>query len=524
MRTKKCCFERVVISVILMFLFGSMVFAGDFISLLTDLAKYLDDNPVVKKKAEALSKQIKEILEQVNNNRNATIRIGGGYSMNESNLIELNESGEGKKSLYEFSLQVGASKGIFPYEFGFKAKTSTKYEKADLKESLNEMLIEYKRYYGKYFKTYCFAERFSDEYLSIDHRYEIGAGIKGEIELLGKKNPIIPSHNGNAKDFVDDSRKLLNDIEQLLDSIKVNNSLETPLYQKKALDYLNKIKPLLEPIRCKYDLDESLDYLDKIIKLLEPIKDKCDLKESFDYLNKIKIQVEPIKNKYDLKTALDYLNEIIKLLEPIKGKNDLEKSLYYQFILIKDNRDSENEIAELLKSMATSYAKRNALLAGGFATTIFKELEQATITTYLDGPETNPDGTPIKSDKSEDFSLPAEHRYRFAFRPSITFRPTNDITISGEFYFKYNLGKPQKYYNKRGLRKDFYLTIEFRLKDTSWAQKIAIVAEYAFHTDTTPPRIPEETLSNDEYKGKSFRYKVANNKHQQLQISMNIEL
>lgn len=91
----------------------------------------------------------------------------------------------GENSLYKLDIGAQIIKGIYPREFRFKAGTSVQFKDEKLQEDVTTILINYDYHFRPWLEIYGFVERFSDSFLSIQQRYEIGGGIKLEMELFG---------------------------------------------------------------------------------------------------------------------------------------------------------------------------------------------------------------------------------------------------------------------------------------------------------------------------------------------------
>jgi hypothetical protein len=93
----------------------------------------------------------------------------------------------GETGLYKLGLETKMTYDAYPNEFRFNAGTNVQLKDGKLQENVTTLLINYDYYLETWLEIYGFAERFSDSYLSILHRYETGGGIKFELNLLGPK-------------------------------------------------------------------------------------------------------------------------------------------------------------------------------------------------------------------------------------------------------------------------------------------------------------------------------------------------
>jgi hypothetical protein len=106
-----------------------------------------------------------------------TFTIGAGYYGDASSDRELNK----------LDINAALAKGGYPNDlkFDFSSSVQLKHSgiKTDYIENVTTLLLSYEHLMLPFFKAYGFVERFTDTYLSIQQRYETGAGVKGEFEL-----------------------------------------------------------------------------------------------------------------------------------------------------------------------------------------------------------------------------------------------------------------------------------------------------------------------------------------------------
>lgn len=83
-------------------------------------------------------------------------------------------------------LDLGATlaKDSYPHQIRFDVGTSFLIQNDVYKENVSALRLNYDRYLAPWLETFGFVERFTDSYMSIQQRFEIGAGLKGEIKLF----------------------------------------------------------------------------------------------------------------------------------------------------------------------------------------------------------------------------------------------------------------------------------------------------------------------------------------------------
>jgi hypothetical protein len=124
------------------------------------------------KKIKDFSNFLKEIK---NEEQHLNLFASGAYS----------EDTAGRQKLSRLEINTGVNKGYYPRTFQFNMGTTIQFKNKVLLEDVTKLQLSYDHYFSRWLKVYGFAERFADSYLSIKHRYEIGAGFKVEAELFG---------------------------------------------------------------------------------------------------------------------------------------------------------------------------------------------------------------------------------------------------------------------------------------------------------------------------------------------------
>lgn len=286
----------------------------------------------------------------------------------------------GDSSLYNLSLNTGINYNVFPNAFRFSAGTNIQYRDNQLLENVTTLLMSYDHHIKPWLEIYGFVERFSDSYLDIKQRYEIGCGLKVELDIL----------NANR-------RKELKEYKSNSASYK---------------DYKDNLKNLGKPAHVIETMSAQLASLDR------PETTEC--------------VEQAIKKKY-------------------------------------------------------------AKLSVGLALSLFSELEHAEIGAAI---MKEIDNQVVEEYKS--FLLDAEHRFRFVLRPSLLFRPIDELTFRGLVYFKCPIGRPYTVNNKFDMRLDGLFRLEYRLAGVpGWAKSVSLILEYQRHYDNLPPGLSQSIL--DEY-------------------------
>jgi hypothetical protein len=153
----------------------------------------------------------------------------------------------GEEELYKLDLKTKMTYDAYPKEFRFDAGTNVQLRNDKLQENVTSLLINYDHHLETWLEIYGFAERFSDNYLSILQRYETGGGIKFELDLLG------PEMKGDIRTYRDDSEvyeNLKGNIKGIPDSVKSQEEKELLLGKLQALK--KEGTRIVEALKKKY--------------------------------------------------------------------------------------------------------------------------------------------------------------------------------------------------------------------------------------------------------------------------------
>ncbi len=85
-------------------------------------------------------------------------------------------------SLFVVSGGIGIDKGNYPYELDFSTNIQTVFRNGGLQENLSDIDISYDYHHqkvgdGLFLENYTFLNRFSDAYLGVQQKYQVGGGI-----------------------------------------------------------------------------------------------------------------------------------------------------------------------------------------------------------------------------------------------------------------------------------------------------------------------------------------------------------
>jgi hypothetical protein len=84
----------------------------------------------------------------------------------------------GERSLFKLNTGISLSRGVFPSELSVVSRFGLQMRDGRLQEDVTSLLITHDYHASHYLQYFTFAERFTDSFLSIQQRYEIGFGAR----------------------------------------------------------------------------------------------------------------------------------------------------------------------------------------------------------------------------------------------------------------------------------------------------------------------------------------------------------
>lgn len=84
----------------------------------------------------------------------------------------------GERSLFKLNTGITLARGVFPAELSVVSRLGLQMRDGRLQEDVTSLLITYDYHASHYVQYFTFAERFTDSFLSIQQRYEIGFGAR----------------------------------------------------------------------------------------------------------------------------------------------------------------------------------------------------------------------------------------------------------------------------------------------------------------------------------------------------------
>jgi hypothetical protein len=179
--------------------------------------------------------------------------VDGNYA-----IRDVFSAAQNKQSLTsnKISLASRLAYGVYPTEAEFSSSLSFEYMKDEIsqsnkfQETMSSFLFNVERYFSRRWEAYGFIERFSNSYMGVEQRWEMGCGFKWEVDLLSKKQ------------------------EQQLCKLKCNRDIEI---------YLTKLLEILESKNENAEASAGNDFF----RMAASLRKSCPHAETSSSLEKI---------------------------------------------------------------------------------------------------------------------------------------------------------------------------------------------------------------------------------------------
>jgi hypothetical protein len=170
------------------------------------------------------------------------------YPISLSMDVGFNGHKAGDSSLFRLNISTDFISYQYPSEFIFKAGTALQFKNNILQEDVTTLLVGYNYYFKSWLKMYGFVERFSDSFLSIQHRYEIGGGISFKCNLWKKEREI-----EREKEYY---RCKLEEVfnEAVSDAVSLRECIVNDLPSLYYYNTKKKADELVKEEKCFYDM------------------------------------------------------------------------------------------------------------------------------------------------------------------------------------------------------------------------------------------------------------------------------
>jgi hypothetical protein len=138
--------------------------------------KSLEDTNLVKGDSLLL------LLKKEEDRRNAwSLAVEGSFTSDEAE----------DKTTADLNTKVDMTRGEYPQQFRFIIESRIRLRDDKFEDDVTAFLLNYDYYVHRFAETYAFVERFSDNYMDIKQRFEIGIGFKIELTELFGQTPLL---------------------------------------------------------------------------------------------------------------------------------------------------------------------------------------------------------------------------------------------------------------------------------------------------------------------------------------------
>jgi hypothetical protein len=190
----------------------------------------------------------------------------------------------GDENLYQLGLGLAVAKDMYPGEFRFRVNTSLVIQNSLLQEHVTLLGMSYEHYLTPWLETYGFVERFSNTFLRLRYRYEIGGGFKAEFNVLPNKwqkkrnaSQFIMEKYKKYIAYLDKKAELEHDKQKENEILFLEKQLEDLKNQDKGVMMMAKKKRSLLTLGLAVSVFselEKMDYVDELMNLgLDPVLD-----------------------------------------------------------------------------------------------------------------------------------------------------------------------------------------------------------------------------------------------------------
>ncbi len=161
----------------------------------------------------------------------------------------------GDNNLFKLNISADFVSYQYPSEFRFKAGTTLQFKNNIVQEDVTTLLVSYNYYFEPWLELYGFVERFSDSFLSIQHRYEIGGGIMFELNPWKKKREIKREKEFYQCQFEKVFKeKIINTWTGVSDAISLRKKIEDDLSSFYYYNSKKKADELVKEEKCFYSM------------------------------------------------------------------------------------------------------------------------------------------------------------------------------------------------------------------------------------------------------------------------------
>ncbi len=353
-------------------------------------------------------------------------------------------AGQPEADQYKVTAGLKLNRGTYPGEFKFDAEVDVRLQGGSFEQNVRDLFVAYDHWLASWSEAYVFASQYSDSYMEIDQRYEVGAGV-----FLG------PHFGARVKRG--------EPVSLLASDLPSRESEKKRCRSRPAKDEAAPGKD-----KCREDRDEKRctgDLVERWKSELESVRECWRLTSD---------------GKLDLTTCgvppwLACYARVMK--DPSLAMKDLE-ALF-------------DDLGDQWLDAQNAQKQGSAMFRVGVALSVFAELENAGLK-YTPIAAAGESATTPQT--ALDVPLPATQRYRWAIRPTFECWPSRRWAFRGDWYFKLPLGDarttvPGEAASRYDYRYDLDVTGEFTVNEKEIGQpgNVTVGLRYRRLFDNVPP-------------------------------------
>lgn len=165
------------------------------VDLVVALGGFLDENSESWGKCEV--KAFRNLADALKEEETRQTHLGGSIAVG----LSRDSTPDGKSDLTKLNLNGKVERGSYPHEFEFEAQVGVQLKADSFQENVTNFRATYQYWPERWIETYAFAQRFSDNFLSIDQRYEVGGGYYFGADLLSPRTGKTEELRTTLEDF-----------------------------------------------------------------------------------------------------------------------------------------------------------------------------------------------------------------------------------------------------------------------------------------------------------------------------------
>lgn len=371
------------------------------------------------------------------------------------------------------NVEARANRGVYPDELDFRFSSLVEVQDGGLKEYVSAMQLSYERYILPRLELFGFFERFSDTFLHLDQRYEVGLGLKCERSLHDRSQDVFIALGNHSAALGELHRALLGEYAAALGLSAVYAGRSGPRTYGAAAGEARDFFRRLAGGR-----GERAPSADEFLALCAAAASPPEEGAA--------APPPPSRPEEELAVAGP------ALMERLEARSARLRLAWRRL----------REIIGLVDESRRAQEKSSAKVTWGVSAAVFYEADRARAAWASD---------------EEPFSgldpimLPAEQRFRLSVRPSLTWRPLPGLSFEAKYYFKlpflYEPRRTSLLDGRRRLdvRHDARFALSYIHPKPVWATRVGLAFEYSHAYDNVPSYLDEDVVRANVLGAEVFR-------------------